>query len=65
MHELIELEDLDKIDGSYIEPNDPTLCECGSKPAGKCLGVGNGCPMFPEMPDERIPSAQERWRLGL
>ena len=64
MTDLIEMEDLDKIAGYYIEPNDPSLCECGSKAAGKCLGMGNGCPMWPEMPDERFPSAETRWYLG-
>jgi hypothetical protein len=64
MTELIAMEDLDKIAGYYIEPNDPALCECGAKAAGKCLGDGNGCPMVPEAPDERFPSYYERWRLG-
>lgn len=61
---LINMEDLDKMAGYYFEPADPSLCECGMKAAGKCLGEGSGCPMFPEPPDERFPSAQERWRLG-
>ena len=61
---LIEREDLDKIAGYWVNEADPNLCECGRKLAGDCGGDGSGCPMHPEPPDDRFPSAQERWRLG-
>jgi hypothetical protein len=63
--ELIELDDLDKIAGYYITPNDPSLCECGLRRASDCRdGQLSYCPMHPEPPDDRFPSAQERWHLG-
>lgn len=58
MSKLIELSDLDRMAGLWVEPNDPALCECG-KPVCK-----DPCPLMPEPPDERCPDAQTRWHLG-
>lgn len=38
-------------------------CECGARMERDCHS-GRGCPMHPEPPDERYPSAEERWWLG-
>ena len=63
MSTLIEMEDLDKIAGYYIEPDDPSLCECGKKAANKCVGF-DGCPLMETWDDIRFPSAETRWYLG-